>query len=183
MDFIVNLASGFMNLFSLGGEQFVSWVTGIIPTIVMLLVLMNAIIALLDDAAIAKLARVCTGNPILRYAVLPFVSAFMLGNPMALSIGKFMPEFYKPCYYASATYHCHTNSGIFPHINASEIFIYLGIANGITQLGLDTTPLAIRYLLVGIVCNFISGWATEFTTKLVEKQQGKKLSRELKVAH
>ncbi|MGM9677939.1 MAG: PTS glucitol/sorbitol transporter subunit IIC, partial [Butyricicoccus sp.] len=109
MDFIVNLASGFMNLFTLGGEQFVSWVTGIIPTIVMLLVLMNAIIALVGDAAIAKLARVCTGNPILRYAVLPFVSAFMLGNPMALSIGKFMPEFYKPCYYASATYHCHTN--------------------------------------------------------------------------
>lgn len=103
MDFIVNLASGFMNLFSLGGEQFVSWVTGIIPTIVMLLVLMNAIIALVGDEAIAKLARVCTGNPILRYAVLPFVSAFMLGNPMALSIGKFMPEFYKPCYYASAT--------------------------------------------------------------------------------
>ena len=183
MDFLVNLASGFMNLFSLGGEQFVSWVTGIIPTIVMLLVLMNAIIALAGDAAVEKLARVCTGNPVLRYMVLPFVSAFMLGNPMALSIGKFMPEFYKPCYYASATYHCHTNIGIFPHINASEIFIYLGIANGITTLGLDTAPLAIRYLLAGLIANFISGWSTELTTKFVEKQQGKKLSRELKVAH
>ena len=43
MEFIVNLASGFMNLFTLGGEQFMSWVTGIIPTIVMLLVLMNVI--------------------------------------------------------------------------------------------------------------------------------------------
>lgn len=183
MDFIVKLASGFMNLFTLGGEQFMSWVTGIIPTIVMLLVLMNAIIALAGDEVVAKLARVCTGNPLLRYAVLPFVSAFMLGNPMALSIGKFMPEFYKPCYYAAATYHCHTNNGIFPHINASEIFIYLGIANGITALGLDTTPLAIRYLLVGLVVNFISGWATELTTKFVEKQQGKTLSRELKVTH
>lgn len=183
MDFIVNLASGFMNLFNLGGQQFVSWVTGIIPTIVMLLTLMNAIIALAGDESVNKLARVCTKNPVLRYAVLPFVSAFMLGNPMALSMGKFMPEFYKPCYYASATYHCHTNSGIFPHINASEIFIYLGIANGITALGLNTTDLAIRYLLVGIVCNFISGWSTELTTKFVEKQQGKTLSRELKGAH
>ena len=182
MDFLVNLASGFMNLFSLGGEQFMSWVTGIIPTIVMLLVLMNAIMALAGDAAVEKLARVCTSNPVLRYAVLPWVSAFMLGNPMALSIGKFLPEFYKPCYYASATYHCHTNSGIFPHINASEIFIYLGIANGITTLGLDTTPLAIRYMLVGLVANFISGWATEFTTAIVEKQQGVKLSRTLKTA-
>ena len=181
MDFIVKLASGFMNLFTLGGTQFVSWVTGIIPTIVMLLILMNAIIALVGDEKMEGIARICTGNPILRYMVLPFVSAFMLGNPMALSIGKFMPEFYKPCYYASATYHCHTNNGIFPHINASELFIWLGIANGVTALGLSTVPLAVRYLLVGLVANFISGWATEFTTQLVEKQQGVKLSRELKV--
>ena len=179
MEFIVKAASGFMNLFTLGGQQFMDWVTGIVPTITVLLILMNAIIALAGQKRVDTLARVCTSNPVLRYAVLPWVSAFMLGNPMALSMGKFMPEFYKPCYYASATYHCHTNSGIFPHINASEIFIYLGIANGITQLGLDTTPLAIRYLLVGLVCNIISGWSTELTTKFVEKQQGVKLSREL----
>lgn len=181
MDFIVKLASGFMNLFTLGGEQFLSWVSGIIPTILMLLVLMNAIIALAGEEAVAKLARVCTGNPILRYMILPFVSAFMLGNPMALSIGKFLPEFYKPSFYASVTYHCHTNNGIFPHVNASELFIWLGIANGITALGLDTTPLAVRYLLVGLIANFISGWATEFTTRMVEKQQGVKLSREFKM--
>lgn len=106
----------------------------------------------------------------------------MLGNPMALSIGKFMPEFYKPCFYASVTYHCHTNSGIFPHINVAELFIYLGIANGVAQLGLDMAPLAVRYLLVGLVANFISGYATEFTTRMVEKQQGIKLSREFKAA-
>ena len=180
MESIVNIASGFMNLFTLGGEQVKNWVVGIVPTITVLLVLMNAIIALAGQDRVDKLARVCTSNPLLRYAVLPWVSAFMLGNPMALSMGKFMPEYYKPSYYASATYHCHTNSGIFPHINASEIFIYLGIANGLTTLGLDTTPLALRYLLVGIVCNFISGWSTDFTTKIVEKQQGVKLSRKLK---
>lgn len=180
MESIVNIASGFMNLFTLGGEQFKNWVVGIVPTITVLLVLMNAIIALAGQERVDKLARVCTSNPLLRYAVLPWVSAFMLGNPMALSMGKFMPEYYKPSYYAAATYHCHTNSGIFSHINASEIFIYLGIANGLTTLGLDTTPLAIRYLLVGLVCNFISGWSTDFTTKIVEKQQGVKLSRKLK---
>ena len=123
MDILVNIASGFMKLFQLGGEQFVGWVTGIIPTVLMLLVLMNAIIALAGEDSVNKLATVCTKNPILRYLVLPFVSAFMLGNPMALSMGKFMPEFFKPSYYASASYHCHTNSGVFPHINVSEIFI------------------------------------------------------------
>ena len=170
MDFIVNLASGFMNLFTLGGQQFMSWVTGIIPTIIMLLVLMNAIMAIAGEKTVNKLAAVCTGNPVLRYAVLPFVSAFMLGNPMALSMGKFMPEFYKPCFYASVTYHCHTNNGLFPHINASELFIWLGIAN------------AVRYLLVGLAANFISGWATELTTRMVEKQQGVTLSRQFKTA-
>ena len=172
MNILVKLASGFMNLFTLGGEQFVSWATGIIPTVLMLLLLMNAIIALAGDESVNKLARVCTKNPILRYLVLPFVSAFMLGNPMALSMGKFMPEFYKPAYYASATYHCHTNNGIFPHINASELFVWLGIANGISTLKIDTTPLAVRYLLVGLVANFISGWVTEFTTRYVEKTAG-----------
>ena len=183
MEFLVKFASAFMGVFQLGGEQFMGWVTGIIPTILMLLVMMNAIIALIGDQRIEAIAKVCTSNPLLRYLVLPWVSAFMLGNPMALSMGKFMPEFYKPSYYASASYHCHTNSGIFPHITPAEILIYLGIANGVTQLGLDATPLALRYMLVGFIANFISGFATDFTTAFVEKQQGVKLSRTLKTHH
>ena len=160
MDFLVKFASAFMGVFQLGGEQFMGWVTGIIPTILMLLVMMNAVIALIGDERIEVIAKVCTSNPLLRYAVLPWLSAFMLGNPMALSMGKFMPEYYKPSYYAAASYHCHTNSGIFPHINPSEILIYLG--------------------LVGFIANFISGWATDFTTAFVQKQQGIQLSKELK---
>ena len=171
MEFLVKFASAFMGVFQLGGEQFMGWVTGIIPTILMLLVMMNAIIALIGDERIEVIAKVCTSNPLLRYAVLPWLSAFMLGNPMA---------FYKPSYYAAASYHCHTNSGIFPHINPSEILIYLGIAQGVTSLGLDATPLALRYMLVGFVANFISGWATDFTTAFVQRQQGIKLSKELK---
>ena len=173
MDFLVKFASAFMSVFQAGGANFVSWVTGIIPTILMLLVMMNAIIALIGDERIEVIAKFCTSNPITRYAVLPWVSAFMLGNPMALSMGKL------PSYYASASYHCHTNSGIFPHINPSEIMIYLGIAQGVTALGLDSTPLALRYMLVGFIANFISGWATDFTTAFVQKQQGIKLSKEL----
>ena len=182
MDFIVKFASAFMGVFQLGGQQFMGWVTGIIPTILMLLIMMNAIIALIGDERIEAIAKVCTSNPILRYLVLPWVSAFMLGNPMALSMGKFMPEFYKPSYYASASYHCHTNSGIFPHINPSEILIYLGIAQGIPALGLASTQMALRYMPVGFVANFISGWATDFTTAFVQKQQGIELSKELKKA-
>ena len=57
MDILVEFASGFMNLFKLGGEQFVSWITGIIPTIVMLLVLMNAIMAMVGPERMEKIAK------------------------------------------------------------------------------------------------------------------------------
>lgn len=179
MDIIVNLAEGFMGLFDAGAETFVGWVTSIVPRVLLLLIFMNALIALIGQERINKFAKVCSGNVILAYGILPFLSAFMLGNPMALSMGKFLPERMKPSYYASASYHCHTNSGLFPHINVGEIFIYLGIADGISTLGLSTTPLAVRYLLVGLVMNFIAGWATDFTTKIVMKQQKIELSNKL----
>ena len=180
MDSVVYFAGGFMHLFDVGGGVFVSWVTGIIPKVLLLLIFMNSIIAFIGEEKIDRFAKMASKNVILAYGVLPFLSAFMLGNPMALSMGKFLPERMKPSYYASASYHCHTNSGIFPHINVGEIFIYLGIASGITTLGLNPTSLGLRYLLVGLVMNFFAGWVTDFTTKMVMKQQSIELSNQLK---
>ncbi|WP_304205977.1 PTS glucitol/sorbitol transporter subunit IIC [Peptostreptococcus russellii] len=180
MDVIVNLASSFTGLFEAGCKVFVSWVVGIVPKVLLLLVFMNALIAFIGPKKVEKFAKICSKNVILAYGILPFLSAFMLANPMALSMGKFLPERMKPSYYASASYHCHTNSGVFPHINVGEIFIYLGIANGITTLGLNVSDLAVRYMLVGLVMNFFAGWVTDFTTKFVMKQQNIELSNEIK---
>ena len=179
MDFIINFAEGFMRLFQLGGETFISWMTGIVPVVLMLLVAMNALIAILGEEKVIKLAQVSAKNPISRYMILPFISAFMLGNPMAISMGRFMPEFYKPSYVASQMQFCHTSNGVFPHINPGELFVWLGIASGIETLGLSTMDLAIRYLLVGLVMNFFAGWITDFTTAWVCKQQGVTLSKTL----
>ena len=44
-------------------------------------------------------------------------------------------------------------------------FIYLGIAQGVQKAGFDMTELGLRYMLVGLVMNFFSGWVTDFTTK------------------
>ena len=141
---------------------------------------MNTIIALIGQERVNKFAKLCSGNVILAYGVLPFISAFMLGNPMALSMGKFLPERMKPSYFASASYHCHTNSGIFSHINPGEIFIYLGIAQGVQKAGFDKHRLFYTQGDYGLVMNFFSGWVTDFTTKMVMKQQGIELSNELK---
>ena len=179
MKVVTDLASGFMGLFQSGGKTLIGWMTSIIPVVLLLLVLMNAIIAFVGDKKMAKLARASSKNPVTRYLILPFVSAFMLGNPMAHSMGRFLPEYYKPSWYASIAQFCHTSNGVFPHINPSEYFIWLGIAQGVQKLGLNTMDLAIRYLLVGLVMNFIGCWITDFTTAYVCKQQGITLSKKV----
>ena len=96
-----------------------------------------------------------------------------------MSLGKFLPEYYKPSYYAAASASCYTMNGLFPHVDPAELFVFLGVANGISALGLPTVDLALRYFLIGIVINFLRGWITDFMTAYVQKQQGVKLSKEL----
>lgn len=77
MDFVMNgivvFAEGFMGLFDAGAETFLSWVTGIIPKVLLLLVFMNALIALIGPERINRFAKVCSKNVILAYGVLPFL--------------------------------------------------------------------------------------------------------------
>lgn len=177
MDFIVNLAEGFMNLFQSGASVFIDWMGSIVPLVLILMTAMNTIVNMLGEDRVTKLAQVSAKNPLTRYMILPFVSTFMLGNPMSITMGRFLPEFYKPGWAASVMQFNHTSSGIFPHINPGELFVWLGIAQGIQTLGLNQTELAIRYLLVGLVMNFVGGWVTDFITARVAKQQGVTLSK------
>lgn len=177
MDFVVKFAEGFIKLFQTGATTFISWMGSIVPLVLMLMVAMNAFIKLLGEDKVTTLAKVASKNAVTRYMILPFVSAFMLGNPMSMTMGRFLPEFYKPGFIAAQMQFCHTSNGIFPHINPGELFVWLGIAQGIQTLGLNQMELAIRYLLVGLVMNFVGGWTTDFITAKVCKQQGITLSK------
>lgn len=183
MQFITKFAESFMGLFQTGAETFISWMTGIVPVVLMLMVLMNTLIAFLGEDKVVKVAKISAKNPFTRYLVLPFLSAFMLGNPMSFTMARFLPEYYKPSYYAAQAQFCHTSNGVFPHINPGELFVWLGIASGIEQLGFNTMDLAVRYMLVGMLMNFIGGWVTDYTTAFVCKQQGITLSKTVAPAH
>ena len=176
--FLTNLIQNIVNA---GTGQLLTWMTQLLPQVFLFLIFMNAVTSMIGRARVERMAAKCGSNPALRYMVLPFLSAVVLGNPMAISMGRYLPERYKPAYFASASYHCHTNSGIFQHINPAELFLWLGIANGVLARGLDTFPLAIRYLLAGLIANFVSGFATELITKRIEKKQGIRLEREVEL--
>jgi PTS system glucitol/sorbitol-specific IIC component len=171
MQGIATAAEWFIGLFQAGGATFMGLVTGIIPTLVVLMTAVNALIALIGPEKIDKLGEVAGREGVayypLRYIVLPVLACFFLTNPMAYTMGRFLPEKYKPAFYDSAVSFVHPPLGLFPHINPGEIFVWAGIAAGIETLGLGLGDLAIRYLLVGLVVIFIRGIVTEWITSVM----------------
>ncbi|WP_440913683.1 PTS glucitol/sorbitol transporter subunit IIC, partial [Enterococcus innesii] len=170
MDFLVMVAENFIGIFDAGGENLVGLITGILPTLIVLLTFVNALIALIGEERVSKFAQICTRNIILRYSIFPLLAVFFLTNPMCYSFGRFLKEKQKPAFYDSAVSLVHPITGLFPHANAGELFVWTGIASGLTTLGLSTMPLAVRYFLVGLVVITIRGVVTELLTKLMWKE-------------
>ncbi|HOJ01462.1 MAG TPA: PTS glucitol/sorbitol transporter subunit IIC [Anaerolineaceae bacterium] len=171
MEGLAKFAEGFIGVFQAGGEQFVGLVTGIIPLLVVLMTAVNALIALIGPEKVENLGKVAARPGILyyplRYMILPFVAVFFFTNPMAYTMGRFLPERYKPAFYDAAVSFVHPPLGLFPHVNPGEYFVWGGIAAGITALGLPIGDLAIRYLLVGLVVILIRGIVTEVITAIM----------------
>ena len=145
MQQIANFAEAFIKLFNLGGENLMGLVTGILPTLLVLITLVNAIIAIVGQERVDKLAALASKNVIT----------------------------YKPAYYDATVSFVHPITGLFPHANAGELFVYQGIAAGITALELSTGQLAVRYFLVGVVVILIRGIVTERITVMLMKKQAK----------
>ncbi len=175
METLARIAEGFIGLFQQGGDVFMGLVTGIVPLLIVLMTFVNAIIAMIGPEKINKVGEWAGRDGLLfypiRYIILPFLSVFFLTNPMAYTMGRFLPEKFKPAFYDSAVSYVHPPLGVFPHINPGEIFVWAGIAAGIEQLGLGLGDLAIRYLLIGLVVIFIRGIVTERITAIMWARQ------------
>lgn len=172
MEFLANFAQAFIGVFQTGGQTFVGLLTGIVPTLVCLMTAVNALVKFVGEDRVNRWGESASRVAPLRYTVMPVMAVFFLTNPMAYTFGRFLPEKYKPAFYDAAVSFVHPILGLFPHANPAELFVYMGIAQGIQQLGLPVGELAIRYFIVGVIVILIRGMVTERLTLRMAKQQG-----------
>jgi PTS system glucitol/sorbitol-specific IIC component len=163
----------FIGVFNEAGKQFAGLVTGILPTLIVLLTGMYALIAFIGEERVTRAVQWSSRWWITRYTVMPVIAVLMLTNPMCYTFGRFLKERHKPAFYDSAVSFVHPVTTFFPYANAGELFVWLGVASGVTQLGQSTVPLAVRYFAVGIVVILIRGVVTELITSYLIRRAGK----------
>ncbi|MDR1620199.1 MAG: PTS glucitol/sorbitol transporter subunit IIC [Clostridiales bacterium] len=172
MDGIIGFVNGFQSVFVAAGETFLDLVVGIVPMVLVLLMVFNAVAALIKPERLNRFSAFLARNRILSYTVLAFISWFFLCNPMVYSAAKFLPQRQR----ASFIDVCATTNGpmlaLFPHVNPAELFIWLGIAQGVEALGLGIQGLAIRFFIAGWALAVIRGLITEVIWVFLAKREG-----------
>lgn len=170
MNIIEWFGKHFIGLFEEGGKQFTELFTSIVPTLVVLLTFTYAMIKFIGEERVTKVIQLTSKYTLTRYTIMPMLSILLLTNPMAYTFGKFVDEKKKPAFFDSLVTFLHPVTALFPYANAGELFVYLGIANGIQKAGLDTSELAVRYFLIAIVIMLIRGFITERITAYLYKK-------------
>jgi len=170
---IIWVGEHFIGLFNEAGKQFAGLVVGILPTLIVLLTAMYALIAFIGEDRVTRAVQWSARWWITRYTIMPVLAVLMLTNPMCYTFGRFLRERHKPAFYDSAVSFVHPVTTFFPYANAGELFVWLGVANGVMQLGQSTVPLAVRYFAVGVVVILIRGVVTELITNYLIRREGK----------
>jgi PTS system glucitol/sorbitol-specific IIC component len=170
---VIWVGEHFIGLFNEAGKQFAGLVVGILPTLIVLLTGMYALIAFIGEDRVTRAVKWSGRWWFTRYSIMPVLAVLMLTNPMAYTFGRFLPERYKPAFYDSAVSFVHPVTSFFPYANAGELFVWLGVASGVTKLGQSTVPLALRYFAVGILVIMIRGVVTERITAYLIRREGK----------
>ena len=172
----------FIGIFQKGGEVFAGFVTGIIPTLVVLMTAFYAVTELVGEERVHGLARGAGRIALTRYTVLPVLAVFFLTNPMAYTFGSFLEEKHKPAFYDAAVSYVHPPLGLFPHINPGEYFVWGGMLvalldleqRGVIVAGYHV-KVAIWYAIVGLVVILLKGMLTERITAIMARRQGVEL--------
>lgn len=182
LGWLTSIGKYFIGIFQKGGEVFAGFVTGIIPTLVVLMTAFYALTELVGEERVHGIARGAGRIALTRYTVLPLLSVFFLTNPMAYTFGSFLEEKHKPAFYDAAVSYVHPPLGLFPHINPGEYFVWGGILVALLELekkGLVPAGYHIRvaiwYAIVGLVVILLKGMLTERITAIMARRQGVEL--------
>jgi PTS system glucitol/sorbitol-specific IIC component len=166
-------AEQFIGLFNASGAAFMGLVTGILPTLIVLLTLMYAVTTWIGESRMTRAVQWSARYAITRYTVMPVIAVIVLTNPMCFSFGMYLPERQKPAFYDSAVSFVHPVTAFFPHANAGEIFVWTGVAAGVLKVSPGSyAQLALLYFATGIVVIFIRGVVTEWITKMLIRREG-----------
>ncbi len=172
----------FIGVFQEGGKVFASFVTGIIPTLVVLMTAFYAVTELVGEERVHGFARGLGKIALTRYTLLPLLAVFFLTNPMAYTFGTFLEEKHKPAFYDSAVSFVHPILGLFPHANPGEYFVWGGVLVALLELEKSgKVPagyhinVAIWYFIVGLVVILLKGILTEKITAIMARRQGVEL--------
>jgi PTS system glucitol/sorbitol-specific IIC component len=172
----------FIGIFQEGGKVFAGFVTGIIPTLVVLMTAFYAVTELVGEERVHGLARGAGKIALTRYTVLPVLAVFFLTNPMAYTFGSFLEEKHKPAFYDAAVSYVHPPLGLFPHINPGEYFVWGGVLVALLELesrGAVASGYHIRvaiwYAIVGLIVILLKGMLTERITAIMARRQGVEL--------
>ncbi|MBI0094284.1 PTS sorbitol transporter subunit IIC [Gilliamella apicola] len=171
MEYIEWFGTHFIGLFQAGGKVFVGFMTDIVPLLIVLLTFTYSLIAFIGEQRVTKAIQFSAKNMLLRYSLMPILSVLMLTNPMAYTFGRFVKEEQKPAFYDSVVSFLHPVTGMFPYANAGELFVYLGIANGVMNAGYSISSLSVRYFLAGIIIILMRGVITEIITKFLMRKK------------
>lgn len=172
----------FIGIFQEGGRVFAGFVTGIIPTLVVLMTAFYAVTELVGEQRVHGVARGAGRIALTRYTVLPVLAVFFLTNPMAYTFGSFLEEKHKPAFYDAAVSYVHPPLGLFPHVNPGEYFVWGGILVALLELERNGSvasgyhiQVAIWYAIVGLVVILLKGMLTERITAFMARRQGVEL--------
>jgi len=182
LGWLTTIGKHFIGVFQQGGQVFVGFVTGIIPTLVVLMTAFYAVIGLVGEDRVHGVARAAGRIALTRYTILPVLAVFFLTNPMAYTFGSFLEEKHKPAFYDSAVSFVHPILGLFPHANPGEYFVWGGVLVALLDLEkAGKVPpsyhvtVAIYYFIVGLIVILLKGIVTERITAFLARRQGVEL--------
>jgi PTS system glucitol/sorbitol-specific IIC component len=182
LGWLTSVGKHFIGVFQKGGEVFVGFVTGIIPTLVVLMTAFYAVIGIVGEDRVHGAAQALGRWSLTRYTLLPIIAVFFLTNPMAYTFGTFLEEKHKPAFYDAAVSFVHPILGLFPHANPGEYFVWGGVLVALLELEkAGKVPpsyhitVAIYYFIVGVVVILLKGIVTERITAFIARRQGVEL--------